>query len=137
MRFSHTAIPKQSNERKGYFGASLKPGDSIVIYATMPVAEIIGTVKVVKRESLAVDRLWQASKQGRLAKVSREQFETYYTNQESGIGVWVGAAELWLSSDRTRADFAKTGAIAGSLRSKFNNWPMNKYRLSIAFNVTS
>jgi hypothetical protein len=39
--------------------------------------------------------------------------------------------------DRTRADFAKTGAIAGSLRNKFNNWPMNKYRLSIAFNVTS
>jgi predicted transcriptional regulator len=89
--------PKTIELRKGNFGASLKPGDSIVIYATMPVAEIIGTVKVVKRESLAVDRLWQASKQGRLAKVSREQFETYYTNQESGIGVWVGAAELWQS----------------------------------------
>jgi hypothetical protein len=26
--------------------------------------------------------------------VSRQQFETYYTNQESGIGVWVSAAEL-------------------------------------------
>jgi len=33
--------------------------------------------------------------------VSRQQFETYYTNQESGIGVWVSAAELLLSSDRT------------------------------------
>jgi predicted transcriptional regulator len=63
----------------------------------MPVAEIIGTVKVVKRESLAVDRLWQTSEQGRLARVSRQQFETYYTNQESGIGVWVGAAELFPS----------------------------------------
>jgi len=63
----------------------------------MPVAEIIGTVKVVKRESLAVDRLWQTSEQGRLPRVSRQQFETYYTNQESGIGVWVGAAELFPS----------------------------------------
>ena len=89
--------PKTIELRKGNFGTSLKAGDSIVIYATMPVAEIIGTVKVVKRESLAVDQLWQASKQGRLAKVSREQFETYYTNQESGIGVWVSAAELFPS----------------------------------------
>jgi len=60
----------------------------------MPVAEIIGTVKVVKRESLAVDRLWQASKQGRLAKVSRQQFDAYYASQISGVGVWVGSAEL-------------------------------------------
>ncbi|MEG3960150.1 hypothetical protein [Microcoleus sp. herbarium2] len=89
--------PKTIELRKGNFGTSLKAGDSIVIYATMPVAEIIGTVKVVKRESLAVDRLWQASEQGRLARVSRQQFETYYTNQESGIGVWVSAAELFPS----------------------------------------
>jgi predicted transcriptional regulator len=89
--------PKTIELRKGNFGSSLKAGDSIVIYATMPVAEIIGTVKVVKRESLAVDRLWQTSEQGRLARVSRQQFETYYTNQESGIGVWVGAAELFPS----------------------------------------
>jgi hypothetical protein len=60
----------------------------------LPVGEAIGTVKVIKRESLAVDRLWQESQQGQLAKVSREQFKTYYTNQESGIGVWVSAAEL-------------------------------------------
>jgi predicted transcriptional regulator len=63
----------------------------------MPVAEIIGTVKVVKRESLTVDRLWKESQQGQLAKVSRQQFETYYTNQESGVGVWVGGAELFPS----------------------------------------
>jgi len=86
--------PKTIELRKGSFGASLKPGDTIVVYSTLPEAKAIGTVKVVKRESLAVDRLWQASKQGTLAKVSRQQFETYYANQESGIGVWVGDAEL-------------------------------------------
>jgi len=95
-----TAIRKQLNWEKATKGTSLKAGDSIVIYSTLPVGEAIGTVKVIKRESLAVDRLWQESQQGQLAKVSREQFKTYYTNQESGIGVWVSAAELLLSSDR-------------------------------------
>jgi hypothetical protein len=33
----------------------------------MPVAEILGIVKVVKRELLTVDRLWQESQQGQLA----------------------------------------------------------------------
>ena len=36
--------PKTIELRKGNFGASLKPDDRIVIYATMPVAEIVGTV---------------------------------------------------------------------------------------------
>lgn len=86
--------PKTIELRKGNFGASLKPGDVITIYATMPTAEVLGIVRVLKRESLPIDQLWQESQQGQLAKVSREQFKTYYTNQESGIGVWVSAAEL-------------------------------------------
>ena len=90
--------PKTIVLRKGNFGTSLKAGDSIVIYSTLPVGEAIGPVKVIKRESLTVDRLWELSQHGRLARVSRQQFETYYTNQESGIGVWVSAAELLPSS---------------------------------------
>jgi predicted transcriptional regulator len=89
---SHNA--KLIELRKGNFGTSLKPGDVIAIYATLPVGKLIGRVRVIKRESLTIDRLWQTSEQGRLAKVSREQFETYYANQESGIGIWVSAAEL-------------------------------------------
>lgn len=86
--------PKTIELRKRSFGASLKPGDTIVVYSTLPEAKAIGTVKVVKRESLAVDRLWRASEQGQLAKVSRAQFDGYYNNQELGIGVWVGGAQL-------------------------------------------
>jgi predicted transcriptional regulator len=93
--------PKTIELRKGCFGASLKPGDSIVIYATMPVAELLGIVRVVKREILPIDRLWRESKQGKLARVSRAQFDDYYANQPSGVGVWVGGTELLLSSDRT------------------------------------
>ena len=62
--------PKSIELRKGSFGTSLKPGDNIAIYATMPTAELLGIVRVVKREILPIDRLWQASQQGRLAKVS-------------------------------------------------------------------
>ena len=88
--------PKSIELRKGNFGASLKPGDSIVIYATLPVAELLGTVRIVKREILTIDRMWQASQQGQLARVSQAQFNAYYAQQESGIGVWVEAAELLL-----------------------------------------
>jgi hypothetical protein len=67
----------------------------------MPVAEILGIVRVVQREILPIDRLWRESKQGKLARVSRAQFDDYYANQPSGVGVWVGGIELLLSSDRT------------------------------------
>ncbi|MEG3903647.1 hypothetical protein QUB19_15540 [Microcoleus sp. B4-C5] len=89
--------PKTIELRKGSFGASLKPGDNIAIYATLPVAELLGTVRILKRESLAVDRLWRASEQGQLARVTRQQFDTYYASQISGVGVWVSAAELFPS----------------------------------------
>jgi len=86
--------PKTIELRKGSFGASLKPGDRIAIYATLPTAEVLGIVRVLKRESLSIDRLWRESEQGKLAKVSRVQFDAYYSNQELGVGVWVGAPEL-------------------------------------------
>jgi predicted transcriptional regulator len=89
--------PKSIELRKSNFGASLKPGDTIAIYATVPTAELLGIVRVLKRESLAIDRLWRESQQGQLAKVSRQQFDAYYVNQSSGVGVWVGAAELFPS----------------------------------------
>ncbi|MEG4408925.1 hypothetical protein [Microcoleus sp. MON2_D5] len=96
--FFLTHNPKTIELRKGSFGACLKPGDRIAIYATLPTAEVLGIVQVVKRQSLPIDRLWRASEQGQLAKVSRAQFDAYYANQQSGVGVWIGAAELFPSS---------------------------------------
>ena len=95
--FFLTHSPKTIELRKGSFGASLQAGDTIVIYATLPERKAIGTVKVIKRESLTVDRLWELSQHGRLAKVSRSQFDDYYASQESGVGVWVSVAELFPS----------------------------------------
>jgi len=107
--FFNTHNPKSIELRKGSFGACLKPGDKIAIYATMPTAEVLGIVRVLKRERLPLDRLWRESKQGQLAKVSRAQFDAYYANQESGIGVWVAAPELLLSSDRPSQTSAELG----------------------------
>ncbi|MEG4407979.1 hypothetical protein [Microcoleus sp. MON2_D5] len=95
--FFNTHNPKSIELRKGSFGASLKPGDRIAIYATLPTAEVLGIVQVVKRESLTVDQLWRESRQGKLAKVSRAQFDAYYANQQSGVGVWVDNAKLFPS----------------------------------------
>ncbi|MBE9163996.1 hypothetical protein [Tychonema sp. LEGE 06208] len=89
--------PKSIELRKGNFGTSLKPGDNIAIYATLPTAELLGIVRVLKRERLPLDRLWRASEQGKLAKVSRQQFDAYYASQIFGVGVWVNAAELFPS----------------------------------------
>jgi predicted transcriptional regulator len=86
--------PKTIELRKGNFGASLKPGDSIIIYGTMPTAELLGIVRVVKREILPIKQLWQQSQQGQLARVSQAQFDDYYANQQLGVGVWVGSAVL-------------------------------------------
>jgi predicted transcriptional regulator len=52
-------------------------------------------VQFAKRELLSIEQLWEESEQGKLAKVSRVQFDAYYANQESGIGVWVSAPELF------------------------------------------
>jgi predicted transcriptional regulator len=86
--------PKTIELRKGNFGASLKPGNVIAIYATMPVAEVLGTVRVSMRELLPINELWRLSQQGKLARVSESQFKDYYVNQESGIGIWVEDARL-------------------------------------------
>ena len=112
--------PKSIELRKGNFGTSLKAGDSIVIYSTLPFGKAIGKVRVIKRELLTVDRLWRESQQGQLARVSRQQFDTYYASQISGVGVWVSAAELFPVRSHF-PNFARTGALAGSPRSKFRN----------------
>ncbi len=98
--FFNVHTPKTIELKKGNFGASLKPGDRIAIYATMPVAELLGTIRVSMRESLPISDLWRLSKQGQLARVSEAQFNAYYAQQESGIGVWVEAPELLPKSIR-------------------------------------
>lgn len=87
--------PKSIELRKGNFGASLKPGDNLVIYSTLPQGKVIGTVKVVKREPLIIDRLWEQSQRGKLAYVTQSEFDTYYSNTICGVGIWVSEPKQW------------------------------------------
>jgi predicted transcriptional regulator len=87
--------PKSIELRKGNFGASLKPGDNLVIYSTLPQGKVIGTVKVVKREPLIIDRLWEQSQQGKLTYVTQSEFDTYYSNTICGVGIWVSEPRQW------------------------------------------
>ena len=87
--------PKSIELHKGNFGASLKPGDNLVIYSTLPQGKVIGTVKVVKREPLIIDRLWEQSQRGKLAYVTQSEFDTYYSNTICGVGIWVSEPKQW------------------------------------------
>jgi hypothetical protein len=73
--------PQDDRTQKRQLWSLSKTGDRIAIYATLPTAEVLGIVRVLKRESLSIDRLWRESEQGKLAKVSRVQFDAYYSNQ--------------------------------------------------------
>lgn len=93
--FFDSKNPKSIELRKGSFGASLKSGDSLVVYSTMPQGRAIGTVKFFVRETLPLFALWHRSKQGEWAYVSQKDFEAYYANQEFGVAVWVGEPNKW------------------------------------------
>jgi predicted transcriptional regulator len=81
--------------RKGNFGASLKPGDTIVIYSTMPEGCVIGTVKVMERYEYSVKDLWRKSEQGVLTHVSQSEFDAYYSGHHFGVGVWFWSPDKW------------------------------------------
>lgn len=93
--FFQPIAPKTVELRKRSFGSSLQPGDSIVIYSTMPTGAAIGIIEVAKREILPIDELWRQTQEGSLAKVSQAEFQRYYSNHSFGVGVWVEKIELW------------------------------------------
>jgi predicted transcriptional regulator len=93
--FFQPIAPKTVELRKHSFGSSVKPGDSIVIYSTMPTGAALGIIEVAKREILPIDELWWQTQEGSLAKVSQAEFRKYYLDHSFGVGVWVEKVELW------------------------------------------
>lgn len=93
--FFTQTTPKTIELRKTFFGASLEPGNKIVIYSTKPEGLALGTVRVAKREIVHLDDLWEKSEQGALAKVSEIEFRSYYYGHYFGVGIWVEEAEAW------------------------------------------
>jgi predicted transcriptional regulator len=79
--------PKTVELRKGNFGSSLSAGDRLLIYATLPVGEVIGEVRVRDRSQIWIDRLRRETEQ--YAQVSAEDFDAYYQGKDAGVAVWV------------------------------------------------
>lgn len=76
--------------RKAGFGRLLIPSDTIVIYATLPVGAVIGTVVVSRCECKKTPEiLWRATNDGELAKVTRSEFDAYYRDAKAAMAIWV------------------------------------------------
>ncbi len=93
--FFLTDTPKTVELRKGNFGKSLKAGDRLLIYDTLPVGKVIGEVRVRDRSQLWIDSLRSATEQ--FAQVSKEDFEAYYQGKDYGVAVWVDRPERFES----------------------------------------
>ena len=85
--FFDNESPKTVELRKGNFGKLIKAGDRLLIYATVPAGKIIGTVTVRNRQEMKIEDLRAATEN--FAKVSEEDFASYYAGKETGIAVWV------------------------------------------------
>ena len=85
--------PKAVELRKGSFGKVLIPGDRLLIYATLPVGKVLGSVMVCDRRELPIPELRSITEH--LAQVSNEDFDDYYQGKNAGVGVWVDRPELF------------------------------------------
>jgi predicted transcriptional regulator len=86
-KFFLIATPKTVELRKGSFGQFLKADDRLLIYATLPIGEVIGEVRVRHRAQYWIDKLRSETKN--FAQVSREDFDAYYRGKDHGVAVWV------------------------------------------------
>jgi predicted transcriptional regulator len=94
-KFFLIATPKTVELRKGSFGQFLKADDRLLIYATLPIGEVIGEVRVRHRAQYWIDKLRSETKN--FAQVSREDFDAYYRGKDHGVAVWVDRPEKFES----------------------------------------
>ena len=74
----------------------LSAGDRVVVYATVPRAEILGTFTVADVESRELDDLWRKTR--KVAAVSRSEFCGYFAGLERGVGIWIAKPTLFRNS---------------------------------------
>lgn len=66
---------------------------TVVVYATRPVAQIIGEFDVLSVVSDSPDRLWNITEEG--AGISREFFEEYFAGRSCAFALKIGNATLY------------------------------------------
>lgn len=60
----------------------------IIVYASSPTRKVIGEFSIVGILFEELDSLWSKTKQK--SGISREKFETYFSNKEKGYAIKVG-----------------------------------------------
>ncbi|QDU16893.1 50S ribosomal protein L22/unknown domain fusion protein [Gimesia maris] len=72
-----------------------KPGDWIIVYATMPQKEIVGMVQV---ESIEIDEptiLWKKVKD--ISGLPYEDYRNYYQNSMKAVGIFIQKTTVFTS----------------------------------------
>ena len=68
----------------------------VVVYATSPVAAIVGAFTVRAQDTLPPDHLWRAF--GAFGSIDYDEFSTYFESSRVGTGIQVG--DVFLSRER-------------------------------------
>lgn len=72
-----------------------KPGDWIIVYATVPQKEIVGMIQV---ESIEIDEpaiLWERVKD--ISGLQYEDYENYYQNSLKAVGIFIQKTLIFTS----------------------------------------
>lgn len=73
----------------------LSADDKVIVYATVPRAEVIGTFTVDSVVSDTLGKLWQNTRAN--ASVTKSEFDDYFHGMDTGVGIWVGKKILFPS----------------------------------------
>jgi predicted transcriptional regulator len=76
---------KRVEFRKVPFGSDVR---TVVVYATRPVARVVGTFDVIGIEQRAPSRLWDMF--GQVGGISRRRFSEYFQGHRTGYAIRVG-----------------------------------------------
>lgn len=66
------------------------PSETVLVYATVPTTELIGTFQVKAVRRLPLDDLWRQVKG--IAEVSRDEFGDYFRGLTEGVGIFIASA---------------------------------------------
>jgi len=74
----------------------LEAGDTVVVYATVPTAAIVGTFTVQRLQAASLGDLWQRTRD--VAAISNSEFRQYFSGLEKGVGIWISKATRYRTS---------------------------------------
>lgn len=71
-------------------------GDEVVVYATVPIAAVLGKFTVKSVDSSKLTELWQGTR--KVAAVSNSEFDAYFDGLDRGVGIWIANTQRYTSS---------------------------------------